>query len=107
MIVLSEYGLRDVTTPVHINRALRQRGLVAVRDELGLELLDAGASAAFAVADHQVAHVYVNDRSMLTPGRAKSSKACPASTRVLDAAGKSRIPHRSPARRRPDRGREA
>jgi predicted AlkP superfamily pyrophosphatase or phosphodiesterase len=61
VIVLSEYGLVDVTTPVHINRALRARGLLTVRDELGHELLDAGASAAFAVADHQVAHIYLND----------------------------------------------
>ena len=61
MIVLSEYGIVDVTTPVHINRVLREHGLIAVREELGLEVLDPGASAAFAVADHQVAHVYVND----------------------------------------------
>jgi predicted AlkP superfamily pyrophosphatase or phosphodiesterase len=65
VIVLSEYGLRDVTTPVHINRLLRSRGLLEVRDELGLELLDPGASQAFAVADHQVAHVYVNNRARL------------------------------------------
>lgn len=65
VIVLSEYGLVDVRTPIHINRALRERGLIAVRDELGGELLDAGASAAFAVADHQVAHVYVNDRGRI------------------------------------------
>jgi predicted AlkP superfamily pyrophosphatase or phosphodiesterase len=62
-IVLSEYGLVDVRTPVHINRALRERGLLAVRDELGHEQLDAGASAAFAVADHQVAHIYLNEPS--------------------------------------------
>jgi hypothetical protein len=37
--------------------------LIAVREELGHEMLDPGASAAFAVADHQVAHVYVNDVS--------------------------------------------
>jgi predicted AlkP superfamily pyrophosphatase or phosphodiesterase len=60
-IVLSEYGLTDVDTPVHLNRVLRAEGLLAVREERGLELLDPGASAAFAVADHQVAHVYVND----------------------------------------------
>jgi predicted AlkP superfamily pyrophosphatase or phosphodiesterase len=65
VIVLSEYGLRDVTTPVHLNRVLREHGLLAVREELGHEMLDAGASAAFAVADHQVAHVYVNDASRL------------------------------------------
>jgi predicted AlkP superfamily pyrophosphatase or phosphodiesterase len=70
VIVLSEYGLTDVRTPVHINRVLRERGLVALRDELGGELLDAGASDAFAVADHQVAHVYVNRPSRLAEVRA-------------------------------------
>ena len=65
MVVVSEYGLVDVRTPVHVNRALRGQGLLAVREELGGELLDAGGSAAFAVADHQIAHVYVNDRSKL------------------------------------------
>src|SRR5262245_31016135 len=65
VIVVSEYGLSDVTSPVHLNRVLRAHGLLAVRDELGLEVLDPGASAAFAVADHQIAHVYVNDQSQL------------------------------------------
>jgi len=65
VIVLSEYGLCDVSSPVHLNRVLREHGLIAVREELGLELLDPGASAAFAVADHQVAQVYVNDRNRL------------------------------------------
>jgi predicted AlkP superfamily pyrophosphatase or phosphodiesterase len=60
-MVLSEYGLMNVSRPVHINRALREAGLLAVRDELGLEAFDPGASAAFAVADHQIAHVYVRD----------------------------------------------
>ena len=61
VMLLSEYGLVDVSRPVHINRELRAAGLVAIRDELGTDALDAGASAAFAVADHQVAHVYVRD----------------------------------------------
>jgi predicted AlkP superfamily pyrophosphatase or phosphodiesterase len=60
VIVLSEYGITAVSRPVHINRALRQHGLIVTRDELGRELLDHGASDAFAVADHQVAHVYLN-----------------------------------------------
>ena len=74
VIVLSEYGLVDVRTPVHINRALREAGLLAVRDEQGGELLDAGASAAFAVADHQVAHVYVNDPARLSEVRGMLEK---------------------------------
>jgi predicted AlkP superfamily pyrophosphatase or phosphodiesterase len=59
VIVCSEYGITDVSGPVHINRALRQAGLIAVREEHGTELLDPGASEAFALSDHQIAHVYV------------------------------------------------
>jgi predicted AlkP superfamily pyrophosphatase or phosphodiesterase len=59
IIVVSEYGIVPVREAVHINRALRQAGLIRVRNEMGRELLDAGASKAFAVADHQVAHVYL------------------------------------------------
>lgn len=88
-IVLSEYGLTDVATPVHINRVLREDGLVAVREELGLELLDAGASAAFAVADHQVAHVYVNDATKTARVRDVLERT-PGIDLVLDAEGKAR-----------------
>jgi predicted AlkP superfamily pyrophosphatase or phosphodiesterase len=59
VIVLSEYGLVNVSRPVHINRVLREAGLLRVREELGLEAFDPGASDAFAVSDHQTAHVYV------------------------------------------------
>jgi predicted AlkP superfamily pyrophosphatase or phosphodiesterase len=65
IVVLSEYGLVDVRGPVHINRALREAGLLAVREELGLESLDAGSSEAFAVSDHQVAHVYVRNAARI------------------------------------------
>ncbi len=59
IVVVSEYGITPVRDAVHINRALRRAGLVQVRVETGRELLDAGASSAFAVADHQIAHIYV------------------------------------------------
>ena len=61
IILLSEYGINNVSRPIHINRILRENGLLALRVEAGHELLDAGASKAFAVADHQIAHIYVND----------------------------------------------
>jgi predicted AlkP superfamily pyrophosphatase or phosphodiesterase len=87
VIVLSEYGITPVSRPVHLNRELRKQGLLAVRDELGHELLDAGASKAFAVADHQVAHIYVNDISCTDSVR-KILEATPGVQRVLDEAGK-------------------
>ncbi|WP_339657285.1 nucleotide pyrophosphatase/phosphodiesterase family protein [uncultured Maribacter sp.] len=58
VILLSEYGITNVNRPVHLNRILRKEGYIAIREERGLELLDAGESNAFAVADHQIAHVY-------------------------------------------------
>jgi predicted AlkP superfamily pyrophosphatase or phosphodiesterase len=64
VILLSEYGITNASEPIHINRILRSAGWVTVRDELGLELLDCGASKAFAVADHQIAHIYLNDKSV-------------------------------------------
>jgi len=64
VILLSEYGITNVDTPVHLNRIFREQGWLAVKDELGLEILDAGVSKVFAVADHQVAHIYLNDSSL-------------------------------------------
>lgn len=64
IILLSEYGISPVNNPIHINRLLRKNDLLGIRVERGLELLDAGASKAFAVADHQVAHIYINDPSV-------------------------------------------
>jgi len=61
IIVVSEYGITPVSDAVHINRALRKSGHVKVRNEKGREQLDAGASDAFAVADHQIAHIYINN----------------------------------------------
>ena len=63
VIVLSEYGITNVSKPIHINRILREAGMIRFREERGLELFDAGASPAFATADHQIAHVYINDKA--------------------------------------------
>ena len=67
VIALSEYGITAVTGSVSVNRTLRQSGFLRVHDALNGELLDAGASRAFAVSDHQVAHVYVRGKQDLPP----------------------------------------
>lgn len=64
-VVVSEYGLVPVSRPVHINRVLRQAGWLTVREGPFGEMLMPGESQAFAVVDHQVAHVYVNDPSLV------------------------------------------
>ncbi|MGI8605064.1 MAG: alkaline phosphatase family protein [Verrucomicrobiales bacterium] len=64
-VIVSEYGITAVDHPVHINRVFRENGWIALRDEMGTEVFDPGASRVFAVADHQVAHIYVKDRALL------------------------------------------
>ena len=59
--MLSEYGITDARRPVDVNRALRRAGLLNVYTQAGMEYLDPWTSRAFAVADHQVAHVYVQN----------------------------------------------
>ena len=63
VVALSEYGITSVRRPVDINRLLRREGLLEVYTQDGMEYLDPWVSRAFAVADHQVAHVYVADES--------------------------------------------
>lgn len=87
IILVSEYAITHVSRPVHLNRELRKHGMIAVRQELGRELLDAGVSVAFAVADHQVAHVYVNDPAHINEVR-MLLQAVPGVARVLDDEGK-------------------
>ena len=76
-----------VDRPVHINRALRDAGLLIVREEDGGELLDPAISKAFAVSDHQIAHVYVADPQLLPRVRAIVA-GLPGVERVYDAADK-------------------
>jgi len=85
VILLSEYGINNVSEPIHINRILRTHDCVAIREERGLELLDAGASKAFAVSDHQIAHIYVKDQADKKEVK-KILKAIPGVAQVLDSA---------------------
>jgi predicted AlkP superfamily pyrophosphatase or phosphodiesterase len=57
--VVSEYGHIDVRRPVSVNRVLRDAAMLQVRDGPFGEMLDTFGSRAFAVCDHQLAHVYV------------------------------------------------
>ena len=63
VVIVSEYGLTSVDRPVHINRVLRDAGYLQIRNGPFGEQLIPGESSAFAVADHQLAHVYVQQAS--------------------------------------------
>ena len=87
VIVVSEYGIVPVREAVHINRALREAGYIRVRNEMGRETLDCGASRAFALADHQIAHIYLQHGA--DPGEVRRLlEGLDGVAQVLDAEGK-------------------
>ncbi|GAA3810982.1 alkaline phosphatase family protein [Streptomyces phyllanthi] len=87
VVALSEYGITPVSRPVDINRALRRAGLLEVYTQDGMEYLDPWTSRAFAVADHQIAHVYVRDPAD-TETVAKILGELDGVEKVLDSEGK-------------------
>jgi predicted AlkP superfamily pyrophosphatase or phosphodiesterase len=87
VVALSEYGVTRADRPVHINRALRRAGLLEVHTQDGMEYLDPTASRAFAVADHQIAHVYVRRSEDLDATRA-ALDGLPGIGQLLDDEGK-------------------
>ncbi|ARU50837.1 putative AlkP superfamily pyrophosphatase or phosphodiesterase [Cellulosimicrobium cellulans] len=92
VLVVSEYGIADADTPVHLNRILRREGLLEVYVQDGKEQLDPWASRAFAVADHQVAHVYLGDQHDLALQRrvADLLRGVPGVDEVLDREAQAR-----------------
>ena len=90
VVVLSEYGIAPVTGAVDINRVLRRAGYLKVQEQLTWELLDCGACRAFAVSDHQVAHVYIADLADRASVKALLEQT-PGIERVLDEEGKAAL----------------
>ncbi|GGP69063.1 alkaline phosphatase family protein [Saccharothrix coeruleofusca] len=86
VVALSEYGITPARRPVDVNRALRREGLLEVHTQAGMEYLDPWTSRAFAVADHQIAHVYVADQADVPKVRALL-EALPGVDLVLDRDG--------------------
>lgn len=79
--VVSEYGHCDVRRPVLLNRALREANLLSVRLGPFGETLDTFTSGAFAVCDHQLAHIYIK------PGQSVET----VRERLLDQPGVARV----------------
>jgi predicted AlkP superfamily pyrophosphatase or phosphodiesterase len=87
VVVLSEYGITPARRPVDVNRLLRREGLLEVFTQEGMEYLDPWTSRAFAVADHQVAHVYVAEPAPV-PAVRELLSVLPGVELVLDEEGK-------------------
>lgn len=61
-LVASEYTITAVDTVCYPNRTLREAGMLTLDDDgEGRELLNVAASRAWALATHQLAHVFVKD----------------------------------------------
>ena len=88
--VLSEYGHCDVSRVCYLNRALRSAGLLSVRPGPFGEVLETYESHAYAVCDHQLAHVYVQDAASLDKARAVLSEL-PEVERVYQGAERGEI----------------
>ncbi|MGY0536930.1 alkaline phosphatase family protein [Nocardioides sp. YJ-D4] len=86
VVLLSEYGITRATRPVDVNRLLRREGLLHVHHNATGELLDPWTSRAFAVADHQIAHVYIKDPADLDRVR-DLLQGLDGVAEVLDRAG--------------------
>jgi predicted AlkP superfamily pyrophosphatase or phosphodiesterase len=87
VIVLSEYGITPVKTAIHPNRILRRAGYLALKTDLDREYLDPASSRAFAVADHQIAHIYIRKQDDIPPVKA-IFESCPGIDIVLAKDGK-------------------
>lgn len=85
VVVLSEYGIVETRDAVFPNRALRSAGLCTFRNDATGELLDHGASAAFAVPDHQIAHVHCRDAASHAAAK-EALASLDGVARVLDGA---------------------
>ncbi len=57
----SEYVIDEVNSVAYPNRILREAGLLHLVEEEGLENLVPGESAAWAMVDHQLAHLFVKN----------------------------------------------
>ncbi len=60
-IILSEYGFSDVRYAIPLYLKLRAAGLLSIRTINNKEYIDCESSKAFAMVDHQIAHVYVKE----------------------------------------------
>ena len=83
VMIVSEYAITEVNHDIPLNRILRKHGLLRIKEESGVEILDTFNSQAFAVVDHQVAHVIVQDSSKLDEVR-KILESTDGVEKVLD-----------------------
>jgi predicted AlkP superfamily pyrophosphatase or phosphodiesterase len=88
-IIISEYAFTDVSQDIPLNRILRDHGLLRVREIEGFEFLDLEYSEAFAMVDHQIAHIYLKEGKETQVKRILDGVQ--GISTVLDTQGKQRL----------------
>ena len=88
-IIVSEYAFNDVNSAVPLNLALRDAGLLSIRTIQDKEYLDFEYSNAFAMVDHQMAHIYIKDG--FERETRKVLEATPGVDRILDGVSKKEL----------------
>jgi len=63
IIIFSDYGFNDVNDAIPLNKILRDNNLLSVRTIKNKEYLDLENSIAFAMVDHQIAHIYIKPKT--------------------------------------------
>jgi predicted AlkP superfamily pyrophosphatase or phosphodiesterase len=88
-IILSEYAFNNVNGAVPLNLVLRDADLLSIRTIQEKEYLDLEYSKAFAMVDHQVAHIYVKN------GYERETRKVLENTKgvetILDSSGKKEL----------------
>ncbi len=83
MVVFGDYAIAPCHTPVYPNRTLADAGLLATRDIRGMQYVDLHRSRAFALVDHEIAHIYLADQRDL-PTAAAALRESAGIGEVLD-----------------------
>lgn len=91
MLVYGDYAIAECPGgAAYLNRELLRRGLLSVRWIRGMSYPDLHESRAFAVVDHELAHVYVRDPADVSAVR-NVVTACEGVGRVMDRGEQSRL----------------
>ncbi len=87
IVILSEYGLVPVDKALALNIVLRKNGWLKTITIQEKEYIDFENSDAFAMVDHQIAHIYINKAELIAEIK-RELELCQEIELVLDASTK-------------------
>ena len=91
VLIFGDYAVADTPAgAVFPNRALKEAGLMKVREIRDMEYPDFHSSPAFAVVDHQIAHVYTRNAADAEAARRVLAEL-PGVAEVLDRAAQAQL----------------